>query len=80
VANQETSEFDPGVLENGTTYYWRIDEKNANGTTTGDVWSFTTQSVRQGKPAIPFRNTMQNMCGKIPSYNGKKPVMQSLTG
>ncbi len=24
------------------TYYWRIDEVNANGTTTGYVWSFTT--------------------------------------
>jgi hypothetical protein len=24
------------------TYYWRIDEKNAGGTTTGNVWSFTT--------------------------------------
>jgi hypothetical protein len=27
-----------------TTYYWRIDEKNETGTTTGDVWSFTTES------------------------------------
>jgi hypothetical protein len=26
----------------GATYYWRIDEKNAGGTTTGNVWSFTT--------------------------------------
>jgi hypothetical protein len=25
-----------------TTYYWRIDCKNAGGTTTGDVWHFTT--------------------------------------
>jgi hypothetical protein len=25
------------------TYYWRCDEKNAAGTTTGDVWSFTTE-------------------------------------
>jgi hypothetical protein len=28
-----------------TTYYWRIDEKNANGTTTGDVWRFTTVAL-----------------------------------
>ena len=27
-----------------TTYYWRIDTKNAGGTTPGDVWSFTTVS------------------------------------
>jgi hypothetical protein len=29
-------------MANSTTYYWRIDEKNAGGTTTGVVWSFTT--------------------------------------
>jgi hypothetical protein len=27
-----------------TTYYWQINEKNAGGTTTGAVWSFTTVS------------------------------------
>lgn len=26
----------------GTTYYWRVDSTNATGTTTGDVWQFTT--------------------------------------
>jgi hypothetical protein len=29
-------------MANDTTYYWRIDEINAAGTTTGNVWSFTT--------------------------------------
>jgi hypothetical protein len=28
----------------GTTYYWRIDEKNLGGTTTGTVWNFTATS------------------------------------
>jgi hypothetical protein len=32
----------PGPLEPGKTYYWRIDEFSASGTITGDVWSFTT--------------------------------------
>ena len=40
--NQGTTVHDPGTLLNGTTYYWRIDEVNTNGTTTGTVWSFTT--------------------------------------
>jgi RHS repeat-associated protein len=35
--------FDPCILEQGTTYYWRIDEKNTTDTTTGEVWHFTTQ-------------------------------------
>jgi hypothetical protein len=30
------------LLSYGTTYYWRIDAKNLIGTTTGNVWSFTT--------------------------------------
>ena len=40
--NQTTITFSPGTLARNTIYYWRIDEKNANGTTTGDIWSFTT--------------------------------------
>ncbi len=34
--------FDPGALNYGTKYYWRVDEVNAV-TYPGDVWSFTTQ-------------------------------------
>ncbi|MBN2313937.1 MAG: LamG domain-containing protein, partial [Sedimentisphaerales bacterium] len=41
--NQADASFDPGVLLPGATYYWRVDEKTANGMTTpGAVWSFTT--------------------------------------
>jgi len=40
--NQTGTTYDPGTLLLSTTYYWRIDEKNASGTTTGTVWSFTT--------------------------------------
>ncbi|HPD32030.1 MAG TPA: family 10 glycosylhydrolase [Phycisphaerae bacterium] len=37
--------FDPGALLAATTYFWRIDEVNASGTTTGDVWEFTTRQT-----------------------------------
>ncbi|MCK5172989.1 MAG: hypothetical protein KAR47_06330, partial [Planctomycetes bacterium] len=40
--NQIAATFNPGILNQDTVYYWRIDEKNVLGTTTGDVWSFTT--------------------------------------
>jgi M6 family metalloprotease-like protein len=40
--NQAGTTYDTGRMTPGTTYYWRIDEKNASGTTTGMVWSFTT--------------------------------------
>ena len=42
--NQTATTYNPGTLSYSTTYYWRIDEISNNGTTTGDVWSFTTRS------------------------------------
>jgi hypothetical protein len=33
----------PGTLEYNTYYYWRVDEIDAGGTTTGPVWSFRTE-------------------------------------
>jgi len=41
--NQTGTSFSPGPLSNGTTYYWRIDSVNADGTTPGITWSFTTK-------------------------------------
>ena len=43
VVNQTATTYDTGTMDNNTTYYWRIDEKNASGTTAGNVWSFTTE-------------------------------------
>jgi len=48
IGNQtETSYSPPGMLDKGKTYYWRIDEVEADGTTkhTGDVWSFTVTTA-----------------------------------
>jgi hypothetical protein len=42
VRNQTSTDFDPGRLNSNTTYFWRIDEVNSNGTRTGVLWSFTT--------------------------------------
>ena len=43
--NLGSESYDPGQLEWGTTYYWRIDEANNANTDspwTGPLWSFTT--------------------------------------
>ncbi len=32
-------------IDFGTTFFWRVDARNATGTTTGIVWSFTTEAV-----------------------------------
>jgi hypothetical protein len=37
-----TTTFNPGALEQGKTYYWRVDEFNPPTTVKGNVWSFTT--------------------------------------
>ncbi len=42
IQNQTGNSYSPPELAEGTTYYWRIDGVNNNGTTTGNVWSFTT--------------------------------------
>ncbi|MGA2093622.1 MAG: hypothetical protein ABSH16_09470 [Sedimentisphaerales bacterium] len=57
VQNQAGTSYDPpGALNAGTTYYWRIDEKNAGGTTTGTVWSFTTLAL-PGQASAPSPST-----------------------
>ncbi len=43
---QDANMFDPGLLDFGQTYYWRIDEVNAapdNTVFKGNVWSFTAE-------------------------------------
>ena len=42
--NQPGDSFDPGTLSYDTTYYWRVDEVNDDGTTQGNTWSFTTEA------------------------------------
>ena len=38
----DTTQFQPGNLALGATYYWRVDERYAGATVKGDIWSFTT--------------------------------------
>jgi hypothetical protein len=43
VGQQPTTSYDPGPLQNNTTYYWRIDEHTVAGELNqGAVWTFTT--------------------------------------
>ena len=59
--NQAGVSYEPGSLSNDTTYYWRIDSNNAVGTTTGNVWSFTTES--EGSAEITFDATSSTGSG-----------------
>ena len=49
IGNQTATTYTPSTMANSTKYYWRIDEKNADGTTTGIVWSFTTIVAAPGQ-------------------------------
>ena len=43
---QDANSFDPGRLELGGTYYWRVDEVMADNTVVkGFVWSFTAEAL-----------------------------------
>jgi len=44
--SQAAAAYDPGTLESGKTYYWRVDEFDGVETHKGDVVSFTTIATR----------------------------------
>ncbi|MBN2180850.1 MAG: LamG domain-containing protein [Sedimentisphaerales bacterium] len=48
-----TTTYDPGTLEYGTTYYWRVDGSKGATMWKGDVWSFTTiQEIQVTDPNL----------------------------
>ena len=70
--NQTGTTYEPGLLNPGTPYYWRIDEKNASGTTTGEVWSFTTTTAETAydayvsqEPLVTFGTVVGTIQGTI---------------
>lgn len=40
--NVDDTTWTPEALDEGTTYFWRVDAVGDGGTTTGPLWSFTT--------------------------------------
>lgn len=40
--NVSVNSFNPGVLQDTTKYYWRVDAVSAYDTVQGEVWTFTT--------------------------------------
>ncbi|MHC4240242.1 MAG: LamG-like jellyroll fold domain-containing protein [Planctomycetota bacterium] len=48
---QAINSFDPGRLEFGRTYYWRVDEKSNAGIIKGDVWKFEVVSGKAYNPS-----------------------------
>ncbi len=46
--SQTDTIYDPGTLELGKMYYWRVDESDGVNAHKGDVWTFTTMSANRG--------------------------------
>jgi len=65
--NQTATTYNAGTLSVSTTYYWRVDEKNAVATRTGPVWSFTTG---QGGTVVSIVNRKWYING-VPTHLGK---------
>jgi hypothetical protein len=55
-------EYDPGVLDPQTTYYWRVNSIIAGSVIHGDVWSFTTKGPEVGGLLGSYFNN-QNLQG-----------------
>jgi len=50
-----TPSFNPGTLERGKTYYWRIDEFDGFETYKGDIWSFVVAGIEGGVRADYYK-------------------------
>ena len=53
-----TGTFDPGTMNDTETYFWQVVSRNANGYTSGPVWSFTTQC---GSFITPFTEDFESV-------------------
>jgi hypothetical protein len=51
--NTVFTSFDPGRMDLGKTYYWRIDEIDGQDVFTGDVWEFTVHNGKAKNPLPP---------------------------
>jgi len=71
---QDANYYDPGGLEFGQTYFWRVDEVNAppdNTVFKGDVWSFTVESFAF---AIPAANIIPTASGQSAGQGPEKTI------
>ncbi len=60
VSNTDVNSYDPGRLEFGQTYFWRVDEVSTGADKTvyaGPVWSFTVESFSSQVPSAGITAT-----------------------
>jgi hypothetical protein len=91
IADGTATTYAPGTMTGKKTYYWRVDEKNSAGTTTGIVWSFTTicrgdynasgdVTTADISALVTYWNANKNTFGKAPITGSGYVVGMDLTG
>ena len=61
IADGTVLTYDTGTMATSTTYYWRVDEKNAGGTTTAQSGALLLFLHRQVQLQVLLRLTQQQM-------------------
>jgi len=77
VTNQTATDYNLPALEANKTYYWRIDEKNSLGTTSGAVWSFTTSASPDSNLARVSTATASTVTGSATAAKAIDGVISS---
>jgi hypothetical protein len=67
-----TTTYNPGQLEPGRTYYWRVDEFDGTQINKGEVWSFSTVGAVGGPN--PSNGAVRNATTASPEYKGPKSL------
>jgi hypothetical protein len=72
IATQDASSLDAaGLLDYGTTYYWRVDEANGVSWDEGSVWKFTTEAFSYAVTGVTATaSTAQPNMGPENTING----------
>jgi hypothetical protein len=74
-----TASFNAPILRSSTTYYWRVDEVKADGTSTpGPVWSFSTQDGAANKVVRQWWNGITGTA--VTDLTGKPDYPDNPTG
>ena len=75
-----STEYNPGILDVHTTYYWKIVAKDVRAKTEGPVWSFTTLNNDPATPIYIFpANATELEIPVILSWECSDPDGDSLT-
>jgi hypothetical protein len=65
-ADTASNGYNPGTLNGGTTYYWRVVAKNTSGPTTSATWSFAT-ATSASLPGAPTNLSPSNGATNVPT-------------